>query len=159
MPGLPAPKHGRLTAADLLPYAAAPLAEVFLCGPGEFIRQMHDGLVEAGVSPVNIRYEAFGPSTLLPARTMPADPQAAFKVAFTRSHMDVIWTPASGTLLNLAEAAGVSPVFGCRAGSCGLCRIAISEGSVSYVEPIDEPEAGYVLPCCTIPQSDCRLDL
>jgi MOSC domain-containing protein YiiM/ferredoxin-NADP reductase len=159
MPGLPAPKHRRLTAADLLPYAAAPLAEVFLCGPGEFIRQMHDGLVEAGVSPVNIRYEAFGPSTLLPARTMPADPQAAFKVAFTRSHMDVVWTPASGTLLNLAEAAGVSPVFGCRAGSCGLCRIAISEGSVSYVEPIDEPEAGYVLPCCAIPQSECRLDL
>jgi MOSC domain-containing protein YiiM/ferredoxin-NADP reductase len=159
MPGLPAPKHGRLTAADLLPYAAAPLAEMFLCGPGDFIRQMHDGLVEAGVSPLNIRYESFGPSTLLPARNLPADPQATFKVAFTRSHMDAIWTPASGTLLNLAEAAGVSPVFGCRAGSCGLCRIAISEGRVSYVEPIDEPEAGYVLPCCAIPQTDCRLDL
>jgi MOSC domain-containing protein YiiM/ferredoxin-NADP reductase len=153
------PKHGRLTAADLLPYAAAPLAEVFLCGPGDFIRQMHDGLVEAGVSPLNIRYESFGPSTLSPARNVPADPQATFKVAFTRSHMDTVWTPTSGTLLNLAEAAGVSPVFGCRAGSCGLCRIAISEGSVSYVEPIDEPEAGYVLPCCAIPQTDCRLDL
>jgi ferredoxin-NADP reductase len=153
------PKHGRLTAADLLPYAAAPLAEVFLCGPGDFIRQMHDGLVEAGVSPLNIRYESFGPSTLSPARNVPADPQATFKVAFTRSHMDTVWTPTSGTLLNLVEAAGVSPVFGCRAGSCGLCRIAISEGSVSYVEPIDEPEAGYVLPCCAIPQTDCRLDL
>jgi hypothetical protein len=120
---------------------------------------MHNGLVEAGVSSLQIRYEAFGPSTLLPARTVPDDPQAAFKVVFTRSHMDVVWTPASGTLLSLAEAAGVSPVFGCRAGSCGLCRIAISEGSVSYVEPIDEPEAGYVLPCCAIPQSECRLDL
>ncbi len=159
LPGLPAPKHGRLAAADLLPHAAAPLAEVFLCGPGEFIRQIYDGLVEAGVNPLQIRYEAFGPSTLLPARAVSGDPQAAFKVAFTRSQMDVVWTPASGTLLNLAEAAGVSPVFGCRAGSCGLCRIAISEGDVSYVEPIDEPEAGYVLPCCTIPQSDCRLDL
>jgi MOSC domain-containing protein YiiM/ferredoxin-NADP reductase len=159
MPGLPPPKHGRLTAADLLPYATAPLAEVFLCGPGDFIRQIRDGLVEAGVSPLSIRYEAFGPSTLLPARDLPADPQAAFKVAFTRSHMDTVWTSASGTLLNLAEAAGVSPVFGCRAGSCGLCRTAISEGSVSYVEPIDEPEAGYVLPCCAIPQTDCRLDL
>jgi hypothetical protein len=159
MPGLPAPKHGRLAAADLLPHAAAPLTEVFLCGPGEFIRQIYDGLVEAGVNPLQIRYEAFGPSTLLPARAVSGDPQAAFKVAFTRSHMDVVWTPGSGTLLNLAEAAGVSPVFGCRAGSCGLCRIAISEGSVSYVEPIDEPEAGYVLPCCAIPQSECRLDL
>jgi MOSC domain-containing protein YiiM/ferredoxin-NADP reductase len=159
LPGLPAPKHGRLAAADLLPHAAAPLAEVFLCGPGEFIRQIYDGLVEAGVNPLQIRYEAFGPSTLLPARAVSGDPQAAFKVAFTRSQMDVVWTPASGTLLNLAEAAGVSPVFGCRAGSCGLCRIAISEGDVSYVEPVDEPDTGYVLPCCTIPQSDCRLDL
>ena len=46
----------------------APLAEVFLCGPGDFIRQMHDGLAAAGVNPLAIRYEAFGPSTLLPAR-------------------------------------------------------------------------------------------
>ena len=146
-------------AADLLPYATAPLAEIFLCGPGDFICDMHDGLVKAGVSPLNIRYEAFGPSTLLPSRNIATNPAASFNVAFTRSRMDVVWSPASGTLLNLAEAAGVSPVFGCRAGSCGLCRIAIAEGSVSYVEPIDEPETGYVLPCCAIPKTDCRLDL
>lgn len=159
LPGLPAPKHGRLSAADLLPHATAPLAEIFLCGPGDFIRDMHDGLGEAGVSPLNIRHEAFGPSTLLPARAIATDPAAHFTVSFTRSRMDVVWSPTAGTLLNLAEAAGVSPVFGCRAGSCGLCRIAIAEGSVSYVEPIDEPEAGYVLPCCAIPETDCRLDL
>src|SRR5208283_4599057 len=61
--GLPAPKHGRLVPADLLPHAAAPLAEVFLCGPGAFIRSMHDGLAAAGVNPLCIRYESFGPST------------------------------------------------------------------------------------------------
>jgi uncharacterized protein len=157
--GLPAPKRGRLTAADLLPHAAAPLAEVFLCGPGEFIRQMHDGLVERGVNSQCIRYEAFGPSTLLPARTIAADPDATFRVSFTRSDVQAIWSPASGTLLNLAEAAGVSPAFGCRSGACGLCRTEISEGRVSYVEPIDEPDEGYVFPCCAIPQTDCRLDL
>jgi MOSC domain-containing protein YiiM/ferredoxin-NADP reductase len=158
--GLPAPKHGRLTANDLLPHAAAPFAEVFLCGPGDFIRQMHDGLVEAGISPLSIRYESFGPSTLLPVRNVDAaDPAATFAVSFTRSHMEAVWSPASGTLLNLAEAAGVSPTFGCRSGSCGLCRTAISAGRVSYVEPIDEPDAGYVLPCCAIPETDCRLDL
>ncbi len=158
--GLPAPKRGRLTAADLLPHAAAPLAEVFLCGPGDFIRQMHDGLAEAGVNPLCIRYEAFGPSTLLPARgAVAGDPAATFTVSFTRSDMAAVWTPSSGTLLNLAEAAGVSPTFGCRAGSCGLCRTAITAGRVSYVEPIDEPDGGYVLPCCAIPETDCRLDL
>jgi MOSC domain-containing protein YiiM/ferredoxin-NADP reductase len=158
--GLPAPKRGRLVAADLLPHAAAPLVEVFLCGPGDFIRQMHDGLVAAGVNPLGIRYEAFGPSTLLPARgDVVGDPAARFNVTFTRSNMDVAWTRASGTLLNLAEAAGISPTFGCRAGSCGLCRTGIADGKVSYVEPIDEPEAGYIYPCCAIPQTDCRLDM
>ena len=118
--GLPAPKRGRLTAADLLPHATAPLAEVFLCGPGDFIRQMHDGLAEAGVNPLCIRYEAFGPSTLSPARSVvAADPAATFTVSFTRSDVAAVWTPSSGTLLNLAEAAGVSPTFGCRSGSCG----------------------------------------
>jgi ferredoxin-NADP reductase len=158
--GLPAPKRGRLIAADLLPHAAAPLAEIFLCGPGEFIRQMHDGLVEAGVNSLSIRYEAFGPSTLLPARSdIAADPAATFTVSFARSELEAVWTPSSGTLLNLAEAAGVSPPFGCRSGACGLCRTAISKGRVSYVEPIDEPAAGYVYPCCAIPETDCRLDL
>jgi MOSC domain-containing protein YiiM/ferredoxin-NADP reductase len=157
--GLPAPKQGRLTAADLLPHAAAPLAEVFLCGPGEFIRQMHDGLVERGVNSQCIRYEAFGPSTLLPARMIAADPDATFRVSFTRSDVQAVWSPASGTLLNLAEAAGISPAFGCRSGACGLCRTEISEGRVSYVEPIDEPDEGYVFPCCAIPQTDCQLNL
>jgi MOSC domain-containing protein YiiM/ferredoxin-NADP reductase len=157
--GLPAPKRGRLTAADLLPYAAAPLAEVFLCGPGDFIREMHDGLVGAGVNSQCIRYEAFGPSTLLPARSAEVDPATTFTVSFTRSNMEAIWSPSSGTLLNLAEAAGVSPPFGCRSGACGLCRTAIFEGRVSYVEPIEEPDSGFLFPCCAIPQTDCRLDL
>jgi uncharacterized protein len=157
--GLPAPKQGRLTAADLLPHAAAPLAEVFLCGPGDFIRQMHDGLAERGVNTQSIRYESFGPSTLLPARAVAADPNTTFNVSFTRSDVQAVWSPSSGTLLNLAEAAGVSPALGCRSGACGLCRTEISEGRVSYVEPIDEPDDGYVFPCCAIPETDCRLDL
>jgi hypothetical protein len=121
---------------------------------------MHDGLAEAGVNPLSIRYEAFGPSTLSPARSVVAgDPAATFAVSFTRSDMAAVWTPSSGTLLNLAEAAGVSPTFGCRSGSCGLCRTAITEGRVSYTEPVDEPGDGFVLPCCAIPETDCRLDL
>jgi ferredoxin-NADP reductase len=160
VPGLPPPKFGRLTAADLLPHAAVPLAEVFLCGPGDFIRQLHNGLVEAGINPLCIRYESFGPSTLLPGRSDGAtDPAGRFAVSFTRSEIEAIWSPASGTLLNLAEAAGISPTFGCRSGSCGLCRIAITKGSVRYVDPIDEPDAGYVLPCCAVPHTDCQLDL
>ena len=158
--GLPASKLGRLAAADLMPHAADPLAEIFLCGPGDFIRQMHDGLVAAGVDSPRIRYESFGPSTLSPVRSnFDVDPAARFNVSFARSQIEAVWTPSSGTLLNLAEAAGVSPTFGCRSGSCRLCQAVIAEGRVSYVEPVDEPESGYVLPCCAIPETDCRLEL
>jgi uncharacterized protein len=108
---------------------------------------------------LRIRYESFGPSTLLPARIDSAAITARpFAVSFIRSNVEAIWTPTSGTLLNLAEAAGVSPTFGCRSGSCGLCRVTIIKGSVSYVEPIYEPDAGYVLPCCTVPKTVCQLD-
>ena len=159
-PGLPPAKPGRLAAADLLPHATERLAEIFLCGPGGFIRQMHDDLVAAGIDSQRIRYESFGPSTLTPARdNIDVDPAARFSVSFVRSQIDAEWTPPKGTILNLAEAAGISPVFGCRSGSCGLCRIGISEGRVSYVEPVDEPESGYVLPCCAIPETDCRLEM
>jgi len=132
---------------------------VFLCGPKHFIREMHDGLVAAGISPLRIRYEAFGPSTLLPAREVPVDPAARFLVTFARSKVEAVWVPSSGTLLRLAEDAGVSPRFGCRSGSCGLCRTALVEGRVKYVEPVDEPGGGDVFPCCAIPETDCRLDL
>jgi ferredoxin-NADP reductase len=69
-----------------------PLAEVFLCGPGEFISNMHEGLVAAGINPLAIRYEAFGPSTLLPARSDPiADPAATRSVTFANSNMEAVW--------------------------------------------------------------------
>ncbi|BDZ43264.1 hemin transporter [Paraoerskovia sediminicola] len=42
-------------------------ADVYLCGPLPFMSLVHDQLVALGVSPLQIRYEVFGPDTWLPS--------------------------------------------------------------------------------------------
>ena len=48
---------------------------------------------------------------------------------------------------------------GCRAGSCGVCSVAIKSGSVDYVkEPDAPPEGGSCLTCICRPKGDLVLD-
>jgi ferredoxin len=69
-----------------------------------------------------------------------------------RSAKEARWEPGSGTLLELAEARGLSPEFSCRLGNCGSCRTKIITGKVAYTRtptaPIGEDEA---LICCSVP--------
>jgi len=56
------------------------------------------------------------------------------------------------SLLELAEAIGLAPVFGCRSGICGTCATRITSGAVEYVEePLATRGEGQVLLCCSIP--------
>lgn len=67
-------------------------------------------------------------------------------------------------LLQAMIAAGVSPVqVGCRGGGCGVCRVRVIDGSYtalamsrSRISAADE-DAGVVLACRIIPQSDMSL--
>jgi len=54
-----------------------------------------------------------------------------------------------GTLLELAKAVGLAPVFGCRSGICGTCTARVISGAVDYVEePLAPRGEGQVLICC-----------
>ncbi|WP_246194477.1 2Fe-2S iron-sulfur cluster-binding protein [Azospirillum lipoferum] len=62
------------------------------------------------------------------------------------------WTPASGTLLELAEARGLEPEYSCREGTCGTCRTKLLKGSVTYVrEPGASVADDEVLICSAVP--------
>lgn len=66
------------------------------------------------------------------------------------------------TVLEAAEAVGVSLPFGCRTGACATCTGLTASGRLSYTRPPRalEPrhrEAGYVLCCIAIPRIDCRI--
>ena len=134
--------------------------DFYLCGPPPFMQSLHDGLTGIGVRRERIHYEFFGSGTALrsprprPRRLPGPDdrPRAAVPIRFARSAITAEWSRDKGTLLDLAEAVGLAPVFGCRSGICGTCATRITTGSVEYVEEPLAPRAdGHVLLCCSVP--------
>ncbi len=66
------------------------------------------------------------------------------------------------TIVDAAEAAGLSVPYGCLYGACGTCTAQLLEGEVTHVEVprgLKERarERGFVLACVATPESDCRL--
>ncbi len=81
-------------------------------------------------------------------------------VTFAFSKKTVIWDDKFASLLDLAEANGLTPDFSCRAGICSTCRCELIAGKLNYVtEPLDVPEEGTALICCSTPDSDVTLNI
>ncbi|MEP5123981.1 2Fe-2S iron-sulfur cluster-binding protein, partial [Sulfitobacter pontiacus] len=82
------------------------------------------------------------------------------EVEFRASGTTVAWDAAQGSLLQLAENAGLEPAFTCRTGICNACKCRLISGEVEYVEePLEMPRAGEVLICCSRPKGSVVLDL
>ena len=133
--------------------------DFYLCGPPPFMTSLYAGLIGLGVRPERIRFESFGPATVLRPEA-PAKPVEAAathggeaRVRFSKSGVDAQWAASKGTLLELAEAAGLTPAFGCRSGICGTCRTRIRAGAVEYLEePLATRAEEEVLLCCSVPR-------
>lgn len=81
-------------------------------------------------------------------------------VTFAHSKKVVAWDDIHGSLLELAEAQGLRPEFSCRAGICSTCVCELLSGQVSYfTEPLEEPEPGLVLICCSRPLGDVSINI
>ncbi|WP_424830174.1 2Fe-2S iron-sulfur cluster-binding protein [Ruegeria sp.] len=147
--------------------------EVYMCGPTPFMRAMYQLLQTLGLDKERINYEFFGPSDSLDAPSAPIAeapatepaPQPAKAtgentVTFAKSGITVDWDDSAESLLDLAEKAGLEPEFSCRTGICNTCLCNISDGEVDYFEdPLDDPDPGEVLLCCSRPKSAVILDL
>lgn len=133
--------------------------DFYLCGPGPFMQAVYDGLRGFNISDRRIHAEAFGPASLTrvadvgaPAIVLGAPSTESVPVAFTASGKEARWSPASGSLLELAESRGLNPPFSCRSGTCGSCRTKIVEGAVTYhAVPSAEIGQGEALVCCAVP--------
>lgn len=135
--------------------------DFYLCGPAAFAQDLYDGLRAMQIADERIHVEQFGPSSLRRRVTeavtedrRPSLPVAETSVAvvFARSAKEARWQAGDGSLLELAEARGLTPEFSCRGGSCGTCKTRILAGQVSYTSPpavamgTDE-----ILICCSVP--------
>ncbi|MBP0588573.1 pyridoxamine 5'-phosphate oxidase family protein [Paraburkholderia sp. LEh10] len=133
--------------------------DFYLCGPSGFMQSLYDGLRDLNVADDRIHAEAFGPSGLQRRKEPPAQPgpvrvaaDQPTPVAFVKSGKEARWQPDSGSLLELAEARGLNPEFGCRGGSCGTCRTRVVAGAVAYpVAPEFKVPDDEALICCAVP--------
>jgi hypothetical protein len=136
--------------------------DFYLCGPGSLMQDVTEGLKQWDVPEKNIHYETFGPSSVkkiaavvAPGAAMPT----GYAIQFKKSGKTLNWCGDHASILDLAEANGISIASGCRAGSCGTCQVAVFSGDVSYIEKSDfETEPGTRLTCIGAPKSDLVLD-
>jgi ferredoxin len=137
------------------------------------MQAMYDLLRSLGLPENRIAYEFFGPAIKLetpPAQIAPAIAAAAPvvsaapegtnpRVVFSRAGIEASWDGRHRTLLDFAEAQGLTPAFSCRNGICSTCLTEI-EGRVRYLEPpLDEPGPGKALLCCSVPDGPLTLRL
>jgi ferredoxin-NADP reductase len=125
----------------------------YVCGPAAMMESVVPALLAWGVPADHVRYEAFGPATV--RGLSHATTTAPCEVQFARSGREARWTGAEGSLLELAEQAGVPLEFGCRAGSCGQCRVMIAAGRVTHAKPPGvQLVDGECLACIARPEGD-----
>ncbi|RQR37642.1 pyridoxamine 5'-phosphate oxidase [Burkholderia sp. Bp9143] len=149
-----AARPGRIDIAQLKRILPFDDYDFYLCGPSAFMRDLYDGLRALNVPDERIRFEAFGPSSVVRSATRAAGAPLVVSrsVVFRRSARDAAWTAADGTLLEFAEGQGVAVPSECRSGSCGTCATRVLSGAVDYVQSHDAAiEPGCALLCVARP--------
>lgn len=141
---------GRLTAAHL-DNVLDGATDIRACGPAgliELLRDLTDG--DDRVASLDVEY--FRP----PA---PAGEASGGTITFTRSGVSV--EDDGRPLLDQAEAAGLSPQFGCRMGICHTCVCPMTAGRVrdSLTGHIETEDTTDVRLCINTAEGDVEIDL
>jgi len=146
-------------------------ADVYLCGPTQFMTEMKEALTALGVAPERVHVEIFnGGESLTPgvvaavtrAPHLPSDEaNTGALVSFARSGISAHWDASRyGSILEMAEGCDVPVRWACRTGVCHNCESGLVSGAVVYQpEPLDKPADGNLLVCCSQPTSDVVIDL
>ncbi len=146
--------RGRVEVARLRQVLPSSNFRFYVCGPPAMMESLVPALLEWGVPQSHIHFEAFGPASVKVGRPegLEAGP---CNVKFSCAGQSLHWTGEHASLLDFAEAEGVSLDYGCRAGNCGQCLATVREGKVAHAKepgfPVGENEC---LTCIGVPQGD-----
>lgn len=104
---------------------AAMRTELYQCGPIGLLSAVRRAWAAAELPPANLRFETFGSSGSW-------EPQE-FIVRIPQLNRDVT-VPADSTALEALQAEGLTPMFDCRKGECGLCLVKVLdvEGRIDH---------------------------
>jgi ferredoxin-NADP reductase/MOSC domain-containing protein YiiM len=146
-------------------------ADVYLCGPTQFMADMKEALNALGVAPERIHIEIFNggesrtPGLVGAVTRAPHPPgdevSTGLSISFARSGISARWNASRyASILEMAEACDVPVRWACRTGVCHNCESGLVSGAVVYApEPLDKPADGNLLVCCPQPTSDVVIDL
>ena len=156
--------------------------QIYMCGPPGFMETAKKILTEPILGQPfklsNLHIESFSgirTSTEAKATTSPKTaavslaqppqaeetPAVSLTVEFAGSGKKVA-TDGKTPLLDIAEEQDIDLDYGCRSGSCGVCKARLLKGNVDMetdegLEP-EEKDDGYILTCVATPLTDCTLD-
>jgi ferredoxin-NADP reductase/MOSC domain-containing protein YiiM len=162
---------GRLSRSVLNELGLPRDADIYLCGPNQFMADMKEAAVALGAAAQRIYIEIFnGGESMTPgvvgatarAPHLPSGEAGAGPlVSFARSGIAAHWDAARyESILEMAETCDVPVRWACRTGVCHNCESGLVSGTVAYrPEPLDKPAEGNVLICCSRPASDVVVDL
>lgn len=136
----------------------------FLCGPAQMHFLCEDALTKLGVTPRNIRREAYGPPadiTLEPG--WPGlSPSKEFKVTEERSGRTLKARAGEPLMISLERAGLVVPAV-CRSGECTTCRTRLLKGKVFAPSRVHrrwvDEQSNYIHPCMSYPLEDLHIRL
>ena len=153
--------RGRLTA--LLP-ATVDVPAVdhwWLCGPFAMVTDAIEVLRELGVGRRRIHRELFWVGDEPPAEAVHDDApvgEGASLTVILDGRSSTLTLPAGTPVLDGAQRARPDLPFACKGGVCGTCRARVISGSAvmrrNYALEQREIDAGYVLTCQALPQTD-----
>lgn len=124
--------------------------DVYVCGPPALTEAVVDHMGRLGLAD-RVHLERYG-------APLPSVDHVEGAVTFERS---ATVAPAAGTLLETAEAAGLSPKYGCRRGICGTCTSTRTSGRVRDLVSgeLSAADPGPVRLCVSVPCGDVAVDL
>jgi MOSC domain-containing protein YiiM/ferredoxin-NADP reductase len=150
---------GRMTIGEVVDEVTTEY-DIYLCGPAAFMKDLSEGLKARGIHGSRIKSESFNVGVdhaKVPIETLLKSSgviKSTAVVTFATSGVVLSWTPEAGTLLDLAQAAGLTVASDCRLGLCGTCASTVLEGEVAHPGlENSEPGPSQALLCCAVPTS------
>jgi ferredoxin-NADP reductase len=128
-------------------------AETFACGPPALLDAVRETWADAGAED-RLHIESFVPPTLAPSGDVPEG-----AIHFAAS--DVRVENSGAPVLEQAEAAGLSPEFGCRMGICHTCSCRKTAGTVKNLSTgeLSTTDEEEIQICVSAPVGDVVLEI
>ncbi len=139
---------------DAMLSSAPAAAQLYVCGPAGLIEAVKARAAAVGFGADRIHYELFKADA-------PSGADSAFEVEIA-STGQVVQVAADQTIVAALEAAGLSPLYDCLRGDCGICQVAVKAGLPDHRDVIlteSERASNAVMQICVSRAKTPRLVL